>query len=328
MTRVLAGVATAVILLGSTGARATVIGEAFVSARPGNNTNFPTQSVFIPWLATQFQTPVISLNVAPVFGDTEFAAATVGVDLPFGVLAASTKAEGRSENSSMWATPHAIGTVKFIEEVQVQSAALPVGTPVDMRLDAVAAWMGAGGASSGGGPASLLNDLDADMLAYVMPLVPGTGVEARFGAVAVGVSQQGFGPLVLPATVGSTVHLEFNLRIESFVTALGYLDLVTFRMQPSSGNSSIQAVLAFGAEAIAAEGFAALAAGPAAPSSSDVVLYSPTLEGRFPGVESLDPANVASHMLPIPEPGSALLIGTGLGGLLTLRKRGVWRRAR
>jgi hypothetical protein len=53
-------------------------------------------------------------------------------------------------------------------------------------------------------------------------------------------------------------------------------------------------------------------------------LLSPALAGPLPGLEALDPANVAAHLLPltpVPEP-SALLLGALEGaGLLLARRR-------
>jgi len=185
---VIIAIILAVIFIGVTGVRATITGEASVTVRPGNSSQSYTESVLIPWLATQYQTPAVSLGVSPVFGDTELATARVGVDIPFGVLAASTDAQGRAENDTVRATPNAIGQLKFIDE--------------------------------------------ADTVAEL----------------------------------------------------------------------------------------AAFQAGISEPLSSDIVLYSPSLGGQFPGIEHLDPANAASHMLPIPEPGSLLLIRVGFVGFLRRRK--------
>jgi hypothetical protein len=299
----------------STYARAAVMGEARVQVQTYYS-NQESSAVAIPWLATQYQTPTIDLGYAPYAGFSSSAFAKAGVDLPVGILTAWTSAHGRTElPGTATARSDAWGNVRFEDELQVQSQTLAIGTPVEIHLYSLLNYRGVGGAS---GASSFSNQAYAEILAYRSPLVPGTGINPVYNTFP-GWGEHDFGDMILTASVGDTVRVEFDLNIKSVARAGSKYDS-NFRLIPGQADSIVSGVLAFGAEATAIGGGDLLGLGLA--EGPDIVLLSSALGGGiFPGREALDPANIAAHLQPVPAPGTLLLLGSGVLGLLAFRRR-------
>jgi hypothetical protein len=291
-------------LLTSSYAFAALNGEASVEMRIFNDPVPTTQSVPMPWFETQYQTPPMDLlySYAPA-GATMYSSATIGVDLPFGILTAWMSLFARLETpGTVVLSPKAWGSVRFEEDLQVQSGTLAIGTPVDVHLYARLVYHAVGsasGVSSSFGP----NTVTAKIEGYRLPLVPGTGTGFTFYGNPAGIGEFDFGDSKFQAFVGDTVRVKFYLwEVKPHIGAAAYYDSQDHKVKPGQANATISVALAFGAEATAVSGTTTVRAMGAAQSGGDIVLYSTTLGGAFPGLNALDPANLAAHLPALTHP--------------------------
>lgn len=265
--------------------------------------------------AVQEQTPLASLNRRSDKGAAQVGA-IVGVDVPAGALFAW--GSGNVQSSGLGLTDQGdVSTenrVRFTDSVQIASLTLPPGTPVDVEVQCLVAWSGM--ISGSGEPTGSVVRTFSQL---VLQAGAATGYWTNFG----GEGQQTLTPLTTQAVVGDTIFLSFDLLVETRAFAAANIDSEG-RLFPAHADAGMTTTFVFGADVTVPEAAAARTLGTGAGNPGDVFLYSAALGGPLPGLETLDPANVAAHMLPltpVPEPLPLLLVGLGVTPLIIHSRR-------
>jgi hypothetical protein len=336
----IAATAWALVFLAS-GARATTnLGSATVrlGCSPGCG-----QQIFIPWGATQFETPAANLSREFAFPNEppfwrSHARAVAGIDIEAGALYGTVSAFTRESSASGAGNPgtaSALVSIEYAETFEIVSDTLADGALVDVTFDLSFLYRGSMGASGIGSQTRAADNyrfaIAGRAPGHEASWIPHFDPASRQGVLAGGIGgdpmRVDLGPFLAEAVVGGDFILELYLEIDSYASAKSQWDGDAQRYAPGQAELAGSAALFVSTTVSQADaGFAAAARAPGAPA------YLRSLAGGFvlPGLEVFDSANLDAHLLPlvpVPEPASVLLVGAGMVALSALRQQGA-RRAR
>lgn len=325
----IAGMTTAADLAHATTVGVVEVGVNRLAGQPAS------QTFTLPPGAIVAATPVANLAaVLPWVDGSEglraLALASGAIDIPNGAISGTISTFSRMEVPGIASRGYASASIGFTDVFDVRSDVLAAGTAVDVRIELMIAFMGSAGVTGVGTCCSIRSVFDWRLAAgssdssYV-PISP-TGFR---GVLAGGLNgapvELSLGSYVAEAAVGIPFFLEVDFGIES--EALASAVVLQGIHHAGQSEAAGTAVLLFATEVTPAA--AALSAAARAPSAS-AYLYSTTGGFALPGLEALDASNVSAHLgslVPLPEPGTFVLVAAGLAGLGALRPAPSRRRA-